>query len=672
MYVITLIALSMQSANTISGITTDDYFSLSYVSSCSVSPSGIFSAWTEGRWDEDIDKRNTDIWITKTAETDSVPLRLTFDEAYDGSLQWGANDEWLYFSSRRGNKGDDLPRNGKKQIWRIKPNGSQLMAVTRMAGGVDDWVLKDNGKTICYKIEDETQRDDGWKTLRKNHEDVEYGHGIVDYSELWELNLQTWKHTKVWDEDRVIQYFSPSPSGNKIATITTPDNRLITNEGWSEIGIYDVETGETELLDDSLWRAEAPSPYGWVEYPKWSTDGSRLVFSVDFDGYPREMYVATFEKETPVLQTVGREDEVTLGTSPIWVPDSYDLLYIAEHRTNRPLLQVSNVGNGQQGETKEVITNNLICWDYSISRDSKEIIALVGTAGTLTSVVLATSDPNCVIVIANPNQHIASWQLPSVKVVQWESPDGTTVEGVLELPFGYTSKDGKLPLYVHLHGGPTSAVSQNLEISMYGRGILSSNGWAVLSPNYRGSTGYGDKFLTDLIGRENDIEVQDILAGVDAMVDSGLIDPNRLAVGGWSNGGYLTNCIISTTDRFKAASSGAGVFDQTMQWAIEDTPGHVVNYAQGYPWTAEKELREMSPIFKADNITTPTIIHVGEGDERVPAEQSKALYRALHDYLEVPTQLIIYPGTGHGLSKMSHRKAKIEWDNAWLQKWVLD
>jgi dipeptidyl aminopeptidase/acylaminoacyl peptidase len=277
-----------------------------------------------------------------------------------------------------------------------------------------------------------------------------------------------------------------------------------------------------------------------------------------------------------------------------------------------------------------------------------------------------------VSVIANPNSHANDWQLPEIQTVKWTSIDGTMVEGVLELPNGFVvGQDAPLPMYVDLHGGPTSARTADVSISMYGRGLLSSDGWAVFSPNYRGSTGYGDTFLTDLVGRENDVEVQDILDGVDEMVERGIADPEKLAVGGWSNGGYLTNCLIAATDRFKAASSGAGVFDQTMQWSTEDTPGHVVNYAKGLPWEVADEFRRMSPLFEADNITTPTIIHVGAGDERVPAEQSRALFRSLHDYLDVPTQLVIYPGTGHGLSKMSHRKAKIEWDKAWLNRWVL-
>jgi dipeptidyl aminopeptidase/acylaminoacyl peptidase len=224
---------------------------------------------------------------------------------------------------------------------------------------------------------------------------------------------------------------------------------------------------------------------------------------------------------------------------------------------------------------------------------------------------------------------------------------------------------------VHLHGGPTSSTAFAQQFWIYGRTIFAARGWALFSPNYRGSTGYGDAFMTDLIGRENDVEVKDILAGVDALVERGIVDPDRLAVMGWSNGGYLTNCLITTTDRFKAASSGAGVFDMVMQWSIEDTPGHVINYMQGLPWSAPDEHRESSPLYKVDRVVTPTIIHMGEKDSRVPVQHGISLHRALHHYLKVPSELVVYPGAGHGLTKYTHRNAKLAWDVAWFDEYVL-
>ena len=163
----------------------------------------------------------------------------------------------------------------------------------------------------------------------------------------------------------------------------------------------------------------------------------------------------------------------------------------------------------------------------------------------------------------------------------------------------------------------------------------------------------------------------DILAGVDALVARGVADPERLAVTGWSNGGFLTGAVIAATDRFKAASLGAGVVDQTLQWALEDTPGHVVNFMQGLPWTTPDAYRAASPLLVADRIHTPTILHVGEDDPRVPAAHARALYRALGTYLGVPCELVVYPHTGHGLRAISALEAKMAWDAAWFERYVL-
>jgi dipeptidyl aminopeptidase/acylaminoacyl peptidase len=269
------------------------------------------------------------------------------------------------------------------------------------------------------------------------------------------------------------------------------------------------------------------------------------------------------------------------------------------------------------------------------------------------------------------NPHIATWKLPQISLVQWKAPDGIEVEGILELPPDYTPDQGPLPMVVELHGGPTAATMYRLRLWIYGRALMPANGYALLSPNYRGSTGYGDKFLTDLIGHENDVEVKDILAGVDAMVERGIADPDRLAVMGWSNGGFLTNCVITHTDRFKAASTGAGIVDMVLQWGSEDTPGHVINYMQGLPWEAPEAYHKASPVFGMGKVRTPTLVHVGGDDPRCPPAHSRAVYRALRYYVKVPTELVVYPGESHGLAKYKNRKAKMEWDLAWFEKYVL-
>ncbi len=263
-----------------------------------------------------------------------------------------------------------------------------------------------------------------------------------------------------------------------------------------------------------------------------------------------------------------------------------------------------------------------------------------------------------------------SWKLPQISIVSWIGANGDSVAGILELPAGH---DGQTPLpcILHIHGGPTAASLYRFELSTGGRGLYAAQGYAVFSPNYRGSTGYGADFMTDLIGRENDIEVEDILTGVQAMVERGFADGERLGVIGWSNGGFLTNCLLTRTDRFKAASSGAGVIDQVMQWGLEDTPGHVINFMQGLPWQQAEAYRAASPLYDLGKVSTPTLLHVGGADERVPAAHARTLYRALKHYRKIETELVIYPGEPHGLKKYRRRQAKMAWDQAWFARYLL-
>jgi dipeptidyl aminopeptidase/acylaminoacyl peptidase len=225
---------------------------------------------------------------------------------------------------------------------------------------------------------------------------------------------------------------------------------------------------------------------------------------------------------------------------------------------------------------------------------------------------------------------------------------------------------------VALHGGPTTSAHYQLDYDMYlMRLILPARGYAVLCPNYRGSTGYGDKFVTDLVGHENDIEVEDILQGVAALVARDVADPARLGVLGWSNGGYLTNCVIAKTTRFKAASSGAGIVDAVMEWGANDEPAYSVAMKGGLPWSKPEAYRRASPTYQLDKVRTPTLIHVGGDDERCPPGHSRMLFRALKEYNNVPAQLVVYPGEPHGLGKYKSRQAKLAWDLAWFERYVL-
>ena len=452
--------------------------------------------------------------------------------------------------------------------------------------------------------------------------------------------------------------------------ITIPTDRLISNEGWSRVDVFDARTEQLTTIQDSLWRAAAPTPYGWVQGLAWSRSGSKLAFHVDYDGYPAQLFAAEWSGKDTLVGEIKRPNEVSVSDSKLaWLGNSSDLCFTAEQRARAHVFCVRNIGKGKQGAHSVFTQGDVSAEAFSATPSGDKLAVLMST--TTHNPEIYFGSPGATLKrLTNSNPQMDSWKLPQISTVTWIGANGDEVEGVLELPPDY--KPGMpIPMHVALHGGPTSSDHVAFQYWIYGRTLWPAQGWAVFCPNYRGSTGYGDKFLTDLIGRENDIEVEDILKGVDAMVERGIANPERLAVSGWSNGGFLTNAVITHTDRFKAASSGAGVLDMGIQWGTEDTPGHVINYMQGLPWEQPDEFRKASPLWNLDKVTTPTLIHVGGGDERVPAAHSVALHRGLKFYLGVPSELIIYPGEGHGLTKYANRRAKLEWELNWFDKYVL-
>ncbi len=656
-------------------IVAEDYFTVAVVTGCTTSPDGKYVAYTDMRWQPPDEKRNVDLWVVECATGQAT--RLTFDKTADSSPKWSADSRWIYFTSSRKHGGDEQepPYNGKKQVWRVSPSGGPITAVTRLAKGIKDYELSTDGHSLYYVIGKE-QADEEWKELHEKYKDLELGQGVVEYSQLWKLDLRTWRAEKLVDEKRVIREFAVSADEQRIAMITAPTAELITHEGQSRVDVLDCDTGEMTTVPDRLWRDDAPSPYGWIESPAWTHDGKSLAFGVDFDGYPAELFVANWQAGSVTTQKLVRPGEVSAspGAGLQWRGQSNDLCFIAEQQARRRVYCITDVRDGQQGRD-QVLTPGDVCVDkMSLSRSGDELAVVMGSTAHPPDVFLLpgrpklSDDPYKRLTEVNPQ--IKTWKIPQISLVTWKGWNGDEVEGILELPPDYQPGDQPLPMIVELHGGPTAASLLRFRFWIYGRVMLACRGYAVFSPNYRGSTGYGDRFLVELVGHKNDRDVIDIMTGVDAMVERGFADADRLGVMGWSNGGFLTNCLIAHTTRFKAASSGAGILDAVLQWAAEDTPGHVVNFQRGLPWDRAREMQSASPLYNADKIRTPTLIHVGGADPRCPPAHSRGLFRALHDYLQVPSQLIVYPGEGHGLTTYENRKAKMEWDLAWFDKYL--
>ena len=711
----------------------EDYFTLRTVGSVAASPDGSAVAYTLTGWEEGGEAMNTDLWVVGAdGETNT---RLTFDAAADGEPMWAPDGESVYFLSARSG-GNAPPEDGDTQVWKVDADGKNLAAVTRVPGGVEGAELAADGSAVFYTTPREAVEDD-LAGLRSQYKDLDYGHGVVKYSTLHRLDLATWRSEEVAAPDRFIRAFAVAPDGNSVALVTDPDRNLITHEGQSRVDLLDVATGEIATVTKDDWRADHPSPFGWIDAPDIS-EGGKLLFTVAFDGFPTLLYVAEREGEGYELSRIRSEDPVTIVDGAAeFVAGSGDVAYLGEDH-GRARVYVAK-GEGY-AETEIVTPGDVVVSDFDLHEWGAEFYAAatptelgdvyargrrmdvmvfprgVAEKAIPEDVVRSLEASNSfqwrtiggeefarVVVedlpaeqlaelvppekLTDVNPQTADWRFPETTIYQWTGEGGAAVEGILELPPGYEKGDGPLPLVVVIHGGPTAATPYARQFRIYGRSLLAARGYAMLAPNYRGSTGYGDEFMTDLIGRENDVEVEDIVTGVEALVKEGIADPAKLGVMGWSNGGFLTNALLSETVTvrgagggganydpevgFAAASSGAGVVDQVIQWGTEDTPGHVVNYMSGkLPWEFPAEYVESSPLYELNKTKTPTLIHVGGADARVPPEHAKTLYRALYNYLDVPAELVVYPGEPHGLMKRSNRAAKMAWDHAWFDKYL--
>ncbi len=645
-------------------VTPDDVFTLDSVRGLAVDSRGTRIAWIRSRWSEEEDGTVRDLWLLDTRAR--ATTRLTFTNGRVSSPTFSPSGDAVYVTAQ-----DD---HGKRQLYRVSPEGGPMVPLTREPDGIADYVLDPSGASAWIVVHDEQPVDDDWASLRAAHPSVTYVDRQRTTSRVDRLDLGTYRTETVWAPEAYIVELDVTRDGQRLAAITAPDVELVTWEGGTEVRVLD-RTGDTPrdlTLQDTQWRDDAPSPYGWLSSVTWASDGRALAFQVDFDGHPGEVYAAELAEGEAEVWRLPRPREVHVDQPGLrWVPGRRELCFGAAEKARRRVVCLDRVKAGSHGRDRTVPAGDAVVEDFAFSGDGRDLIAYAGTPDRFPELYRLPARGNlAALPLTDLNPHTRDWALPDLSIVKWTAPDGAEVEGVLELPAGWTEADGPLPLVVSIHGGPTSQSRYQRRLRYHGRTLLASQGYAVFLPNYRGSTGYGDTFLVQLIGREADIEVADILSGVDHLIEAGIADADRMAVGGWSNGGFLTNAIITSTDRFKAAISGAGVADQTMQWALEDTPGHVVNYMQGLPWEKAEAHEHGSPLRRLGKATTPTLFHVGQHDARVPAAHARAMFRGLDFYLGVPTELVIYPDTGHGLRTMTHQKARMAWDLAWLTRWL--
>jgi dipeptidyl aminopeptidase/acylaminoacyl peptidase len=307
------------------------------------------------------------------------------------------------------------------------------------------------------------------------------------------------------------------------------------------------------------------------------------------------------------------------------------------------------------GEVKQLSRRGGSTGITEVSRDGKTIVGTFSAAGQPTELYKSDADYSALTPLTNHNAWLKDYALAESEVVKWKSKDGAEVEGLLTKPVGYTA-GAKVPFLLNPHGGPTGASINNFNGTVQ---VLAANGFGVLQPNFRGSTGKGLAFAQANKSTWGKGDYEDCMTGVDAMIASGIADPDRLGAFGWSYGGYMTFWILTQTDRFKAVSPGAGLTNIYSMYSQTDIHRYLNwFYSDKAPWENQDLYWDRSPMKYVNNVKTPTMIMHGQVDTRVPIAQAQEFYQALVER-KVPVEFVVYPRENHGFTEPRHQMDRV-------------
>jgi dipeptidyl aminopeptidase/acylaminoacyl peptidase len=397
-----------------------------------------------------------------------------------------------------------------------------------------------------------------------------------------------------------------------------------------------------------------------------SPDNSKILFTSDaneeFEGYHKSnLFLVPAEGGTPELMLPDFKYDIYGAT---WSADGKSIYFTANMGVHTEIfsLNLKEMKVNQQTDGQHAI------YGFDYVPGIEKIVYPVSSPHNPGKFWIADMTDFSPKMIHDPYPEIEEFKLAEYEAVQWRSTDGEMVEGILIYPLDY-EKGKSFPLLAHTHGGPTSSDKFTFDGYAHAR---AGKGYAIFKPNYRGSTGYGDAFLRDMVGHYFLHADDDVLTGIDYLVERGIADPDRLGTLGWSAGGHMTNWLVTQTDRFRAASSGAGASNWISMYAQSDVRFYRTPWFLGDPWQEDsplKTFREHSPIFYVHQAKTPTLIMFGQNDRRVPLPQGVEMYRGLKAN-GVPTELVIFPRAGHGPGELIHRLYKMNKEFQWLEKYI--
>ena len=647
--VLLLLSLAVSADDGPKAMEIKDLFSFKGVRGPKLSPDGQYVLYTVSETNWKTNGFTSHIWRVKTDGTDA--RQLTRGEKSCGSPVWCPSGKTFAFTTSR---------SGKSQIWLMKNDGGEAWQLSDHENSVYGLTWSKDGKTIYFLARDpETEAD---KTKKEKKNSVRVVDQNLKNSHLYAFDVASKKATKITNGDFNVNSYKLSPDESKAALIVGPTSKEDDN---LKIEVY--------LLDIAEKKVKRLTTNGITESDvQWHPSGKKLTLISDSSSDLKTYYLRSiFELE---LKEGARLVDL--------LPDSYNR-EVSNHRwvkVDGKDMILANINTG--------VNSHYFLFDYEKKEFVKQISQNDGVYSSAdfrdNKLVYSYTDPYTPSDIyyseswfkeekrlTDTNPQIKDFKLAKYETIQWKASDGQIVEGILILPPDY-EKGKKYPMLAQLHGGPESSYKKYFSTSYatYPH-VLAGMGYVLFQPNYRGSTGYGDDCMRAIIGRYFEQDIDDILTGIDYLIEKGIADKDKLGAMGWSAGGHLSNwLLVKHSDRFKAIGTGAGVANWASFYAQTDM--HYIReiWQTGTPYDKADLYKAKSPITFIKGAKTPTIMFVGERDNRVPAPQSWELYIGLRK-MGVPVEFHLYPGEPHGLRKLAHRVDKMEAEVAWFNKYIL-
>ncbi len=653
----------------------DDIARIREVRDPQCSPDGQWVAYSVGTIDVKEDKHDSDVWmVSYDGKTD---LRVTSSPESEGTPRWSPDGRYLSFLSSRAGKARG------NQVWILDRRGGEASQLTGVKGRLQSYEWSPDSKRLALVVGDPDPDADPSAEANGGGAGAGSGTGgrggkapkpiVIDryhfksdgagyllsgrHSTIYLFDIATQKLDRLttgkdYDESSPVW----SPDGSQIAFLSNHAKDADRDPG-SQLYVAGARSGSTE---HALTPIEMPVGRG---RPDWSPDGKSVAFLVGEEkkysayGMERLAIVTADGHGKPELVKAGADLDRGVS-SPRFEADGRAVdVIVADDRSAYPARIPLSGGSAEKLMQPPIVMS---AWD----RERGCSVALSGSDARPNE-IFAFNNGSLRQLTHQNDELFAHIEIPATQDVNFKSKDGTEVHGLLTTPVGYAA-GSKVPLLLRIHGGPNGQDAHSFSAE---KQWFAANGYAVLNVNYRGSSGRGQKFSRAIFADWGHYEVEDLEAGVDHVIRMGVADPARLGVGGWSYGAILTDYMIATDTRFKAATSGAGT---AFTIAFYGTDQYITQYDYeiGPPWKAFDTYVKISyPFLHADRIKTPTLFLGGERDFNVPVQGGQQMYQALRS-LGIDTQLIIYPNETHGIQRPSYQRDRLERYLAWYGKYL--